>query len=334
MALMIAAISLTLPGCEKKAPGTEASHAPVTLRYGFVTGVERPSGPIGWALEKGILQAALAKIGITGVSYVRLGGPSLNEALAGGSVDVITLGDTPAIVGRSAGLPVRLVDLESVGSNAVLVVRQDGPKTLQDLVGKKVAYSAGSNGTYYAYALLAEAGLLDKVTLVNVDYTGTAAALLHGDIDAGVNLQGTVFNPQDNGDQVYRVLDYARNHPDLTASTVTESSESFLTAHPDFIAAWNQARAAAIADIQVHPDDYYRFQTSRLKFYPEATVRGIYPLTMFNPDPLPAEGATVLGRTKNFLLSQHLIKDDFAITEWAAAPFSSPSAPVTSGEGK
>jgi len=93
--------------------------------------------------------------------------------------------------------------------------------------------------------------------------------------------QGTVFNPQDHGDQVYRVLDFARNHKNLIASTVTETSVAFMAAHPDLITVWNQARATAIADIQAHPDDYYQFQGSRLKFYPESTIRDLYPLTMF-----------------------------------------------------
>jgi ABC-type nitrate/sulfonate/bicarbonate transport system substrate-binding protein len=32
-------------------------------------------------------------------------GPDLNEALSGGSLDVGIYGDTPALVGRAAGLP-------------------------------------------------------------------------------------------------------------------------------------------------------------------------------------------------------------------------------------
>ena len=102
-----------------------------SLRVGFIgTGEHQPIGAEGWAYKRGLLLPALKKQGFADVSFIRFAnGPDLNEALSGGSLDVGIYGDTPAIVGRAAGMPTRLLNQSVVGLDAWLLVRADGPKT-------------------------------------------------------------------------------------------------------------------------------------------------------------------------------------------------------------
>ncbi len=72
-----------------------ASNNISTLRIGYV-GSSDPTGPLGWAKKKGILDRELQKVGFKNITFARFpNGPDLNEALVAGQLDVGSLGDTP-----------------------------------------------------------------------------------------------------------------------------------------------------------------------------------------------------------------------------------------------
>ena len=105
-----ASLSIGCSRAEGQAAPAKAS-APEALRVGFIgTGEHQPIGAEGWAYKRGLLGPVLQKQGFSDVSFIRFAnGPDLNEALSGGSLDLGIYGDTPALVGRAAGLPTRLL---------------------------------------------------------------------------------------------------------------------------------------------------------------------------------------------------------------------------------
>ncbi len=306
-ALAISVATVALSGCGKTA-------AQDTVRYGYPSsGLSGPTGPIGWALEKGTLQAALRTIGINHIVPLAGGtGPDLNEACAAGTVDVFLTGDTPGIIGRAAGLPIELVDVDITEANNYLFTLKDGPKRIEDLAGKRVPVLQGTNQMHFVYGVLASKGILNQVNFINLSSGATEPALIQGDIAAATSAYGPLMVSRG-----YHVLAEAKDYPGLSGNSPVVASESFLKAHPGFVTVWNRVRAEAIADMNAHPDDYYTFLASRIK-QPEAILRETYPLSLYRPEPVPSVVLGDLESLKQFLVAQHIIHADFPIQSWIA----------------
>src|SRR6476469_4853829 len=155
------------------APNTSkaVSSNTTTLRFGFISssGGQAPTGPAGWAIKKGILKPELRKIGISEIRLANFpNGPDLNEALVSGALDIGIYGDAPALVARSRGIATRLIGQEQVGMNVWLVAKKNGPRSIAELKGQKVATSKGSYMHRYLLGLLQESGLSKTVKVVHL----------------------------------------------------------------------------------------------------------------------------------------------------------------------
>lgn len=109
------------------------------------------------------------------------GGPMTEAALAG-EVDMLFVGDQPAITLISRDSSWRIV-ARMVNYRSAFIVPPGSPaKTLRDLIGKKIATAFGSTTHRDAVRFLTEAGLeIGKdVTLVNVDQAEHAALIGRG----------------------------------------------------------------------------------------------------------------------------------------------------------
>jgi sulfonate transport system substrate-binding protein len=118
-----------------------------------------------------------------------MGGPAVNEAFAAGEVDVGTMGDTPAINNLAAGLgTVVIATSVSDGLGAKIYARPgSGIASLDDLEGRKVAYTSGTNTQGFVLRALDSVGLgEDDVEQVDVPLTDLPTVLARGDADAGV----------------------------------------------------------------------------------------------------------------------------------------------------
>lgn len=120
-------------------------------------------------------------------------GPAINEAFANKQVDFSLLGDLPAVIGRSRGLKTRLVFTTGRGTNSYLAVTpESGIKSIKDLKGRKVTVFRGTAYQLPFDRVLADEGLTEKdLKLINMDWTGSKAALAAKEIDAtwgGVDL--------------------------------------------------------------------------------------------------------------------------------------------------
>jgi len=291
--------------------------APVAqpLRLGFIgIGEQQPIGAEGWAYKRGLLAPVLHKLGFSDVSFLRfVNGPDLNEALSGGSLDVGIYGDTPALVGRAAGLPTRLLNQSVVGLDAWLLVRADGPRSLAELAGKTVATSKGSYMNRYLSGLLLEKGLNDSVKFAHLLPSDAAAALERGDIAAYAAPVQTAPLMVGKG---ARVLDRASDHSGLVGSSVTVLTNQFAKGNPDFSTVWNDLRAQAVADLKKNLEAYYAFHAETVHV-PIEIAKVSHPVGVFVGEPLSAAGLALLEGTKRFLVGQKLAQADFSISAWA-----------------
>ena len=114
-------------------------------------------------------------------------GPMMNEAIAGGQLDVIFTGDFPAILGKATGFDIRLIGISSSGfrSQAGVVLAGSPITSVKALKGKKVATFKGTTAHHLLVLALKEAGLKPSdIELVNLTLPDMNTALQKGEVDA------------------------------------------------------------------------------------------------------------------------------------------------------
>jgi len=236
---------------------------------------------------------------------------------------VANYGDTPALIAKGSGLPTRLLAINAVGLNAGVVVRDPALRTLRDLAGKKIGVQNGSYIDRYLRGALQAEGI--EAELVHLYSADAEAPLTNGDV-AAVALPDT--NPsaflQAFLAKGFRLVDSVRdNHPEFAGTTAAVSSQAFLDTHPDFGPAWQAALVAANTYAAQHFEEYVQYETTQSKF-PAEVVRATA-----HPEYIPATafdeaGVRLLTSTKEFLVAQDKIRENFDLEDW----FHRPGAPA------
>lgn len=301
---------------QKNTPEVATKAKTQVLRVGFIgtKASKIPICPEGWAVSKGILNPELQKIGINEVKFFPFqGGPALNESLTTGALDVGIYGDTPALVGKAAGIKAKLINQTQVGINAWLITKKGGPSTVQELKGKKVGAPKATYVHRYLLGLLEQAGLSKDVTVVQMQTTEAEPALARGDIAAYPfpTTSGPLLTAKG-----YQAIDEAKQHKGLVGSGVTVVTEDFLAQHPEFPKRWNQVRQKAVQEIKANPQGFYQFVDSESGGLPQAVIKASYPLTLYATAAFTDDGLQLLNSTKKFLADQKLLKSDFDIKDW------------------
>jgi sulfonate transport system substrate-binding protein len=119
-------------------------------------------------------------------------GPAINEAIAAGGVDFAAYGDLPQIIGRSAGLPTRIVSGEGSSGYMFLAVRSGvKARTIADLKGLRVSVQRGTILQLLLDRLLAQHGLSESdVQLYDLHTEDQVSSLAAGNIDASLGSTG------------------------------------------------------------------------------------------------------------------------------------------------
>ena len=107
----------------------------------------------------------------------------------------------------------------------------------------------------FILGLLEEEGLSGSVEVTNLPVADTVAALESGSVDAAVLPWSSAPVVEPLGFPA--LLSTFPDYPRLAGSSVTVGTQSFLDAHPGFVEAWNEARAAALELIAEDPEPYY-----------------------------------------------------------------------------
>ncbi|MGY0231053.1 ABC transporter substrate-binding protein [Longispora urticae] len=131
-------------------------------------------------------------------------GPLVNQAIQAGAIDYGTMGDTPAMFAQASGLPVSVVSVTRTdGPGYTLVARPgSGVRSLDDLRGKKVAYSKNTANHGFLLRVLDRQGLAQKdISPVDVPLQNVGNVLESGTVDAATVSEET------------RVK-YLKEHPD------------------------------------------------------------------------------------------------------------------------
>ncbi|MGO7331939.1 aliphatic sulfonate ABC transporter substrate-binding protein [Rhizobium leguminosarum] len=206
--------------------------------------------PVSVLLKKeGLLEKEFAKDNIS-IRWVQSAGSNKAlEFLNAGSIDFGSTAGAAALIARVNGNPIKSIYVYSRPEWTALVTRADSPiSTVQDLKGKTIAVTRGTDPHVFLVRALADAGLKQSdVKLVLLQHADGKLALLRGDVDAWAGLDPLMAAAEvdDKAKLFYR-------KPENNSWGVLNTTETFAADHPDIIkrviAVYEQARAEALAD--------------------------------------------------------------------------------------
>lgn len=251
--LTTAAIAVATTGC---LAGDNASAAPessgTTWSSDSLTVDFATYNPLSLIIrEQGFIEEALGDT-VT-VEWVQSAGSNkANEFLRAGSVDVGSTAGSAALLARANGSPIQVIDIYSQPEWSAIVVPADSPiDSVQDLVGRSIAATAGTDPYFFLLqALEAEGVSIDDLDVQNLQHADGRAAMDAGSVDAWAGLDPIMAAAEvESGARlIYRNVDF-------NSYGFLNATEQFLAEHADLaqvvVDAYEQARAWALE----HPEE-------------------------------------------------------------------------------
>ncbi len=155
----------------------QTSVEPVTLNVAYM-----PNYGSLWAIENAIAQGYLEEEGITVNLTQFQDGPTIIAAMESGSIDVGYIGQGAhklCINGKAT------IFALSHLSNGDAVIGGKDIKSIQDLKGKKVAYSSGTSSEDILIKTLNKEGMkMEDIQAIDMDASAIVTAMLSGGVDA------------------------------------------------------------------------------------------------------------------------------------------------------
>lgn len=204
--LLITALAFSLTACTSNNDQAQDNSSEVvnneeTLPEEINFGILRVPNDETIAIAEGYFDKYFKDKGIEVNTTVFDSGAEANQALASGSIDFATMGNTNAITALARELNVELVWIHEVlGENEALAVKNDSAfEKVEDLAGHKVAVPFASTAHYILLNVLKEAGIEDQVQLLDMQTAEIVAAWERGDIKAAYTWQPTLAKLLENG---------------------------------------------------------------------------------------------------------------------------------------
>jgi len=249
--LMVAAM---LPSCSRT-----ASVKPKTIKLDYAY-----YNPVSLVLkDKRFLEQDLASDGISVEWTQSLGSNKALELLNSKSVDFGSTAGAAALIGKANGNPIKAIYVYSRPEWTALVVRKDSPITkVEDLRGKKVAVTRGTDPHIFLLRALHEAGLTEKdIELVVLQHADGRIALEKGDVDAWAGLDPMMAQTEiQSGSRLfYRNVNF-------NSYGVLNVREEFARQYPAYVervlTAYEKARLWALQN----PEEFRKLFASNAKF--------------------------------------------------------------------
>jgi taurine transport system substrate-binding protein len=191
------------------------------------------------------------------IKYVRTGGGGdMLRAIAGNDVDFGGLGNPPAAIGVTRGLPIKgIIVINMLDTVEAMVVRTSANiKSLKDLKGKTVAAPFGSTTHYLLLQALRDDGV-DPASMKILDLAPSdiAAAWLRGDLDAAWFWEPNLDKAVKNGGHIFMTsgIMEKRGYPTWDIGVVMNA---FAAKYPDYVEKFVKAECDGIDFWLKNPD--------------------------------------------------------------------------------
>jgi sulfonate transport system substrate-binding protein len=222
-----------------------AADKPSTINIDWAT-----YNPVSMVLkDKGLLEKEFAKDGI-GIRWVQtLGSNKALEFLNAGSIDFGSTAGSAALVAKINGNPIKSIYVYSQPEWTALVTRKDTTiNKIEDLKGKRVAVTRGTDPHIFLVRALLSVGLTEKdITPVLLQHPDGKTALIRGDVDAWAGLDPMMAQAEiEDGARLF--------YRNKAANTwgILNVREEFLKDHPDLVkrvlAVYEEARKYSLGN--------------------------------------------------------------------------------------
>ncbi|RZL26633.1 MAG: glycine/betaine ABC transporter substrate-binding protein [Rhodococcus sp. (in: high G+C Gram-positive bacteria)] len=258
---------------------------------------------------QGLLEACMPNADITWSKFSS--GQDVVQAFGSGSLDLGTLGSSPATMALSAPLniPMQVVWIQDViGEAESLVVKDPSINTLEGLKGKKIATPFGSTSHYSLLAALGAANMTADVTLMSLKPDAMLGAWQGGQIDAAWVWDPTLSKLTADGHIVMSSADVAtQGAPTFDLSGATTE---FVSANPEFMLMWTKLQDYAAGRINADPTGAAVSMSAQLGIAPDVVKPQLAGYTYLSaaeqagPAFLGGEFTQSLFGTAEFLLQQ------------------------------
>jgi sulfonate transport system substrate-binding protein len=272
--------------------------------------------PLFVAKHKKWIDEELAKVGakptLKWTSFAA--GPPMNESFAAGQQDFGFLGDTPAIIGKSAGIDTRIIALSSFGpkSLAVVIPVNSSIKSPKDLKGKKVAVPKGSYAHHLLALVLKQGGLTTKdIQFINLPMADIATAIQNGNIDAGALWEPLITKLESQG--AIRVL--ADGTGIKKGVLVIIATNDFVVKHRDQTKALLKAYQRGAQFIKSHPAEAAKLIEKDVSLSPDLLLK-VFKKFDYNPA-ITHEDLEELKRSEEFMKDNGIIRYHVDISTFA-----------------
>jgi sulfonate transport system substrate-binding protein len=223
----------------------EAAGNPSEIRIDWAT-----YNPVSMVLkDKGLFESEFAKDGVR-IRWVQsLGSNKALEFLNAGSIDFGSTAGSAALLAKINGNPIKSIYVYSRPEWTALVTRKDTPiNKIEDLKGKRVAVTRGTDPHIFLVRALLSAGMSEKdIVPVLLQHPDGKTALIRGDVDAWAGLDPMMAAAQveDGARLFYR-------NKDANTYGILNASEDFLKNYPDLtkrvLAVYENARKYCLAN--------------------------------------------------------------------------------------
>lgn len=233
LVIMMMVLLMTLTACGGQSDTSEESSGlPKEINFGYL----RVPNDETLAITEQIFDEYFTEKGIKCNFITFDSGVQANKALASGSVDFATMGNTNAIIALATGIDVEMIWIHEVlGEIEALAVKNgSGIETVEDLEGMKIATPFASTAHYVLLNVLKEAGIEDKVQLLDMKTPEIVAAWERGDIKAAYTWQPSLGKLLEDGEILVSSADMAEKGY-ITANVEVVRTE-FANKYPDLVA--------------------------------------------------------------------------------------------------
>jgi sulfonate transport system substrate-binding protein len=267
------------------APATADKPATIRLDYAYYNPSSLVLKEFGW------LEEDLQADGV-GVEWVLSAGSNkANEYLRSDAIDFGSTAGAAALLAKANGSPIQTVYIYSKPEWTALVVGKDSPITSpEQLAGKKIAATKGTDPYFFLLRTLREAGLGGSdVEIVNLQHADGKTALERGDVDAWAGLDPFMAQTElEQGSKlIYRNIDF-NSYGFLNART------EFLEAHPDYVTRVLRQYERARQWILDNPDEAAQILADEAKLSLPVAKHELVERTVLTESPVPGPAQTAV----------------------------------------
>lgn len=293
---------------------TGVADVPQEIRIGYQV------SPNGELLAKA-LGLAEKKFPGTKISWIKFdSGRDVNTAIASGSIDFGLVGTPPGAVGIAQGLPYQVYYLHDIiGESEALVVKKDsGIHSLQDLKGKKIATTFGSTSHFSLLSALKQQGIDPAdITILDMQMPDLIAAWQRNDIVGGYAWQPAQSQLVADGGKVLITSKEVAEKGGITGEFGIVYND-FIQKYPQAVKTYISVLDEAVQYYRSHPKESAQALSKELGLSPEASLKAMNEIIVLDakqqtdskylgtPDH-PGDFAKLLKETADFLVVQKTI---------------------------